>query len=429
MRLAGFVALFGLLAACLPVGAERVPFGMDASNQAGWWKPIDEFGGSVYVAYDAWGGAGLGGPRDRHTVYVARRSPSGTWTRGCLPAAGGGCALFMDDPGHRQPTIAVDGDGYIHVFADMHLTGWIYYRSSRPGDPTSMVNRASQMPDLGDPFTYPNATRTPNGDVYLVIRDFADGRLYRWNDAANAWTRVAIFADQAQWFVYPDDIAPDASGNLHIAWEWAFGDGGLRHLGSYVRYEPATGRFFDAAGQRLATPIQTTSTAVYQALVPGERATDNTAPSNPPGLQTAKLALDPATGRPMAAYRMRMTAGGRFQATSPGGTARPGGARRSTRAATRPTPRSTSRSTGASPACTTPRPGSPVPTRRSPRSARPTAGGSRTHPYSPACASSASRWCGATPSTGSTWPRPPRRRSTSAASRSASHRARLYLHM
>ncbi|HKE74878.1 MAG TPA: hypothetical protein VKB57_14755 [Acidimicrobiales bacterium] len=60
MRLAGFVALFGLLAACLPVGAERVPFGMDASNQAGWWKPIDEFGGSVYVAYDAWGGAGLG---------------------------------------------------------------------------------------------------------------------------------------------------------------------------------------------------------------------------------------------------------------------------------------------------------------------------------------------------------------------------------
>jgi hypothetical protein len=305
--------VFGLLAACLPAAAEQVPFRMDASNQAGWWKPIDEFGGAVYVVYDAWGGADLGGPKDVHSVYVARRSPSGTWTRACLRAAGGGCALFMDDSGHRQPTVAVDGDGYIHVFADMHLTGWIYYRSSRPGDPTSMVNRSSEMPDLGDPFTYPNATRTPNGDVYLIIRDFSDGRLYRWNDAANTWTRAAIFARQTNYFVYPDDIVPDASGNLHIAWEWAFGDGGLRHLGSYVRYEPATRRFFDAAGHQLTTPIQTTSTAVYQPLVPGERVTDNTAPTNPPGFQTAKLALDPATGHPMAAYRMRMTAGGRFQ--------------------------------------------------------------------------------------------------------------------
>jgi hypothetical protein len=222
--------------------------------------------------------------------------------------------VFPDDIGHRQPTVAVDGDGYIHVFAAMHNTAWTYYRSSRPGDPTTMVNRSSQMPDQGGRFTYPNAVRAPNGDVYLIVRHFSAGRLYRWDNAADTWSRAATFANQTNYVVYPDDVVPDASGNLQIAWEWAYGGaGGLRHLGSHARYEPATGRFFDAAGRELATPIGTTSTAVYQPVVPGERATDRSGPTNPPGFQSAKLAVDPATGRPMAAYRMRVTAGGRFQ--------------------------------------------------------------------------------------------------------------------
>ncbi|HEY8524702.1 MAG TPA: BNR-4 repeat-containing protein [Acidimicrobiales bacterium] len=308
------LALGGVLAACLPAGAEQVPYRMDASNQAGWWKPLDEFGGSVYVAYDAWGSAKEGGSADRHTVYVARRTASGAWSRGCLRAAGGGCAVFTDDIGHRQPTLAIDGDGYIHVFAGMHGNRWIYHRSARPGDPTTMVDRSAQMPDQGGVFTYPNATRTPNGDIYLIIRDGRHGRLYRWNDAADAWSRAATFASQTDHVVYPDDIVPDAAGDLHIAWEWSYGGAnGLRHLGSYARYEPATGRFFDAAGRELAAPIGTSSTAVYQPLVAGERQTDRGGPGNPPGFQTAKLTIDPATGRPLAAYRMRVTAGGRFQ--------------------------------------------------------------------------------------------------------------------
>src|SRR5690606_23523343 len=125
---------------------------------------------------------------------------------------------------------------------------------------------------------------------------------------------AATFASQTDHVVYPDDIVPDAAGDLHIAWEWSYGGAnGLRHLGSYARYEPATGRFFDAAGRELAAPIGTSSTAVYQPLVAGERQTDRGGPGNPPGFQTAKLTIDPATGRPLAAYRMRVTAGGRFQ--------------------------------------------------------------------------------------------------------------------
>jgi hypothetical protein len=177
-----------------------------------------------------------------------------------------------------------------------------------------MVDRSAEMPDQGQLFTYPNATHTPNGDVYLIARGYPDGRLYRWNDAADRWSTVATFAAEPGYVVYPDDIVSDAGGNLHLAWEWAYGGtGGLRHLGSYLRYEPDTGRFTDAAGRPMAVPVGLDSSAVYQPLGPGERSTDVGSEANPPGFQSAKLAVDPATGRPLAAYRVRATAGGRFE--------------------------------------------------------------------------------------------------------------------
>ncbi len=44
------------------------------------------------------------------------------------------------------------------------------------------------------------------------------GRLYRWNNAAATWTRIAVFAESANRAVYPDDLQFDAAGNLHILW-------------------------------------------------------------------------------------------------------------------------------------------------------------------------------------------------------------------
>src|SRR4029079_19161269 len=116
--------------------------------------------------------------------------------------------VFRDDPGHRQPSIAVDGDGYIHVFTALHKNHWVYYRSGRPRDVHTMVNRSAQLPDQGDVYTYPVLTRTGQGDVYMVIRAATGGgpehgRLYRWANPTNAWSRVAIFASQVGYTVYP----------------------------------------------------------------------------------------------------------------------------------------------------------------------------------------------------------------------------------
>lgn len=309
--------LMAVVATWLPAGsagAEVVPFRMDASNQAGWWSPLAERDGNLYVAYNAWGGATSGGASDTHTVYVARRDSAGRWVRGCLPVPrGSACATYADDVGHRQPSLAIDGQGYLHVFAAMHNDSWRYFRSSVPGDPTTLVDRSSQMPDFPGSLTYPNATETPDGNVYVIARYGRSGRLYRWNDVTRLWTHEATFASQRDYIVYPDDIVSDADGNLHIAWEWSYGRAdGLRHLGSYLRYEPAAGRFTNAAGAELAVPVGIASPVVYQPLVAGERSTDRGSATNPPGIQSAKLTIDPATGRPLVGYRLRATAGGRF---------------------------------------------------------------------------------------------------------------------
>jgi hypothetical protein len=308
-----------ICASCLPTGAEEVPYRMDASNQAGWWSPLAEQDGNVFVAYNGWGRSTSGESDDTHTVYVARRTAAGTWTRGCLKVAGaapgaGACVVFDDDIGHNQPSLAIDGDGHIHVWASMHGHPWRYYRSASPGDPTTMVDVSTEMADQDRTFTYPNATRTPNGDVYVIVRDGATGRLHRWDNVAKTWSRAATFAQEPGYVVYPDDLVSDAGGDLHIAWEWAYGGAnGLRHLASYVRYDPDSGTFSDAAGVQQEAPLGIDDTTVYQPLMAGEDSTDRGSDANPPGVQSAKLAIDPDTGQPMAAYRVRATAGGNFQ--------------------------------------------------------------------------------------------------------------------
>src|SRR5262245_5934346 len=77
------VAATIILGSCLPTGAEEVPYRMDASNQAGWWSPLAEQDGNVFVAYNGWGTSTSGASDDTHTVYVARRTAAGVWTRGC----------------------------------------------------------------------------------------------------------------------------------------------------------------------------------------------------------------------------------------------------------------------------------------------------------------------------------------------------------
>jgi hypothetical protein len=114
-------------------------------------------------------------------------------------------------------------------------------------------------------------------------------------------TRAAAFAYNPGLWVYPDDVQVDPSGRVHIAFEWVKKYvNWFPHIGAYATYDPATGRFANAAGQGLAAPLTVNSPAVYQSW---SSSFDPNAKFNGLGVQAAKLVVDPATGRPQIVYR------------------------------------------------------------------------------------------------------------------------------
>ncbi|WP_226531097.1 BNR-4 repeat-containing protein [Microbacterium paraoxydans] len=269
---------------------ENVPVTVDSSNQSGWWNPLVVDGDETYFAYNVPGSTAA-----KHQVNLAVRAADGTWTSGCLRLATGACAEYLDDNGHNQPSIAIDGDGYIHAFVSMHHEPWKYFRSTVPYDATSLVDVSAEMPDAGAAISYPVTAQGADGDLWLMVRVGADpqarrdGVLYHYDPATGAWSRETTIAAAVNHSFYPDDLEVDADGRVHVLWEWGpWPADPYRHLGSYAVYDPASGGFDDVAGQALPTPIRpdTPGAVVWRGYEPGETIGDAV-----PAVQTAKMAI------------------------------------------------------------------------------------------------------------------------------------------
>lgn len=267
---------------------------MSPRNVAAWWSPIVSAGGAEYVSYLA-----ANSPQD--DVFVARRGSGASWeTRDT-----GVNATY--DPGHTQTSMAIDGDGYLHVAYGMHNNPMRLVTSNFSENVTggfSAPSSAAISAFAGGSYTYPNMTTAPNGDVYMIVRDqrssyaSQQGRLFRFDNSVRTWSELPPFAGQSGTTVYPDQVLADASGDLHILWEWAAGGAqAARHYGSYARFDPDTNTYFRADGTAYpAGPIRIATADIYQGLEGAE-----TFAPNVHGVQSAKLALDDQ-GRPLIAY-------------------------------------------------------------------------------------------------------------------------------
>ncbi|MEK3915601.1 BNR-4 repeat-containing protein [Paenibacillus sp. FSL H7-0331] len=284
----------------------EVPYSIDSSNQAGWWTPLDTYvtgNEYAYMAYNA-----PGSTAGTHKINIARRDNSGSWTN--IPVMNGTTAAeYSDDIGHNQPSMARDGSGRFHVFGSMHTNTWRYFRSDTVGG--SPQYHSPDMPDSTLKVTYPVLTTAPNGDLYLMVRGSDDantrrnGVLYRWNNSASTWGKVAVIASAANRSVYPDDLVFDSNGDLHILFEWSnFPSSGLRHELSYLKYSPSTGIFSKANGSAVTLPVTNATVDIIQPLTGSEIYVADSGVPDGPGVQSAKLAVD-SSNSPKVAYRYR----------------------------------------------------------------------------------------------------------------------------
>lgn len=231
---------------------ETVPFAMDSSNQAAWWTPVAVDDDSTWLAFNS-----PAAQDPFHEVTVARQT-DGIWESACLVDEEGVCAVFVDDNGHNQPSIAVDGHGRAHVFHSMHHNQWRYQRSNATGA-LAFTPAGSSMADPQGLITYPVLASAPDGDVYVLARvgldDWFSARLYRWDDQSATWSLAAVVAETDDMVPYPDSIQIGADGRVHIAWEWMpGGTGGYRQDGSYLVYDPATDELISPTGRVLTDP-------------------------------------------------------------------------------------------------------------------------------------------------------------------------------
>jgi hypothetical protein len=207
------------------------------------------------------------------------RKPDGTYLQ-----------YASDDPdneGHNLLSIAIDGHGFVHVVGGFHnqSTSPYYWRSTfTTGQAFKPKGFAAKWgsANIPSPSGYSSMHTYPiiaglGGDVYLVMRTIKKKDtntrampLWRWNNATNKWSVVAVVAAQTGFTVYPTDVWSDGQ-NLHMAYEWMDGAaGGIRHKASYVKYSPATGKFSKASGATVTVPVGITGSDVFDDLRPGE---------------------------------------------------------------------------------------------------------------------------------------------------------------
>ncbi|WP_418606721.1 BNR-4 repeat-containing protein [Georgenia sp. SUBG003] len=190
-------------------------------------------------------------------VLARRDRDAGTWEYEWTPYRGN----VVD--AHNSISIAVDGDGYLHVAWSHHNSPLRYARSVAPGSLELGRERSMISPyDQESVVTYPEFFRLPDGDLFFLYRDGASGNgnvvLNRYDHEEARWARVhdnlidGQDTRSAYW-----QAAVDSQGRLHLSWTWReTPDVRTNHNILYARSVDSSGETFERSdGSSYQLPI------------------------------------------------------------------------------------------------------------------------------------------------------------------------------
>lgn len=170
---------------------------------------------------------------DNNTVVVARRTlGQSLWE--VFPTS---FTSFNINDTHNVISMAIDGDGVIHMSWGMHGNALLYARSNASvlgGDPIVMTSLGTGgMTGQESGVTYPKFQTLPDGDVLFLFREGGSGNgdwyLNRYDTATDTWAPIHTNgSDAAQPFFkgtgysitncfYPDRLTLGPDGALHIS--------------------------------------------------------------------------------------------------------------------------------------------------------------------------------------------------------------------
>ncbi|RXK62246.1 neuraminidase [Lacibacter luteus] len=125
---------------------------------------------------------------------------------------------------HNSISIAVDGNGYLHMAWDHHNHPLRYVKSKEP----LSLELTEKMPMTGkdeNKLSYPEFYHLPNGDLLFFYRDGGSGNgnmvMNRYDVAIQQWSRVQtnLIDGEGKRNAYWQACV-DAKGTIHVSWVW-----------------------------------------------------------------------------------------------------------------------------------------------------------------------------------------------------------------
>jgi hypothetical protein len=173
---------------------------------------------------------------------------------------------------HNCISLAIDGDGFLHVSWDHHGNPLRYCRSAAPGS-LELTDKMSMVGTKEARVTYPEFYSLPNGDLLFFYRDGSSGNgdlvMNRYDTAAQIWLRVQdnLLGGEGQRNAYWQ-VAVDRHSHIHLSWVWReTGDVVTNHDIAYTRSTDGGKTWTTTRGEPCRLPI-VESTAEYALRIP-----------------------------------------------------------------------------------------------------------------------------------------------------------------
>ena len=205
--------------------------------------------------------------RSERARYSARRDLNGgAWTTHTTQYTGN-----MADA-HNCISLAVDGDGFLHVSWDHHGNPLRYCRSVEPGS-LELTGKLSMVGTKEGRVTYPEFYALPNGDLLFFYRDGSSGNgdlvLNRYVVAHRQWQRAQdnLLGGEGERNAYWQ-VAVDRHAAIHLSWVWReTGDVVTNHDIAYARSADGGITWTNTLGEPYTLPI-VEATAEYAVRIP-----------------------------------------------------------------------------------------------------------------------------------------------------------------
>lgn len=173
---------------------------------------------------------------------------------------------------HNAISIAVDGDGFLHVAWDHHGNKLRYCKSVTAGS-LELTKELSMTGSFENMVTYPEFYNLPKGNLLFFYRDGSSGSgnlvLNSYNVKTKSWTQLhnnLIDGEKKRNAYWQACI--DAKGTIHLSWVWRDSpDVASNHDLCYARSNDGGKSWQQSTGEIYQLPI-TAATAEYAWKIP-----------------------------------------------------------------------------------------------------------------------------------------------------------------